>query len=299
MISEFLICPNCKNRVKLSIATNFYECSSCKIIFPIENGVIRLLPSKLEETKLNEEKVNWLNPRLKAIIDNPPWFELISESESIIYMLEQFLPSHDFKGKVLEIGAGACWASSLLKLKYPTVEIIATDISPTILQKGKEVCDLLNSNINWYIATDCEKLPFDNETFDFVFGSASIHHFLNPQNAISEIGRVLKKGGSYLGVAEPMGNRLIRRVWKSSLSPFGNTEKEYGIKENIYSYKEWTKMFNISGFQQVELTLEREWKYYHHHWLIPFYIKLTSFIPDNVFKFFLVSRIKIIAIKTR
>ena len=56
-----------------------------------------------------------------------------------------------------------------------------------------------------------EKLPYDNESFDLVYGNSALHH-VDLQRAVPEIFRVLKKDGKAI-FTEPLGgNSLIALV---------------------------------------------------------------------------------------
>jgi ubiquinone/menaquinone biosynthesis C-methylase UbiE len=50
-------------------------------------------------------------------------------------------------------------------------------------------------DIPWVKTDVCEKLPFDNETFDLVVSYNSFEHFPRPDKALRECVRVLKPGG--------------------------------------------------------------------------------------------------------
>jgi ubiquinone/menaquinone biosynthesis C-methylase UbiE len=53
----------------------------------------------------------------------------------------------------------------------------------------------------WFLCGDGERLPFQDESFDVVFGSSILHH-LNLPAALRDIHRVLRRGGR-LVFAEP------------------------------------------------------------------------------------------------
>jgi len=58
--------------------------------------------------------------------------------------------------------------------------------------------DMKNSELieTQYPEIDAQNLPFPNDTFDFVISDQVIEHLENPQKAIDESYRVLKKGGT-------------------------------------------------------------------------------------------------------
>lgn len=191
---NMLICPDCKGKI---VFENLgYRCSNCKRSFPVRSGVIMMLPSSLEDKKLNEDiyyKEHSMDGEGK-----PAWMSLVHKRDDIKRLINETLPKykHEIKGRMLEIGSGTCWASSIISLFSETpLEIIATDVSHTALQKGVKVTKVIESNIDYYIAGDAERLPFDDDCFDVVFCYAAIHHFLNVEMGLREIYRVLKRGG--------------------------------------------------------------------------------------------------------
>jgi SAM-dependent methyltransferase len=60
------------------------------------------------------------------------------------------------------------------------------------------------------VATDAEELPFEDESFDIVFGHAVLHHIPNLERAFAEFRRVLRPGGAIAFCGEPSryGDRL-------------------------------------------------------------------------------------------
>lgn len=202
-----------------------------------------------------------------------------------------------FRGRVLEIGAGTCWASSLIKLKFPSIEVIATDVSTAGLEKGTRVCKLLNSNISYYIAADVERLPFCSESFDIVFGAAIIHHLQATKNGVSEIYRVLKRGGWYLGIMETGSSEVLKLLLNRRFTPGKKRSEELGIVENVFSFNDWLNLFRSAGFS-ISINIEKNLAYkLEYRWYIPLYYKAISYIPNYLVKLFLASQISIAARK--
>ena len=53
------------------------------------------------------------------------------------------------------------------------------------------------------VACDAEQLPFEDASFDLVFGHAVLHHLPNLDRAFSEFRRVLRPGGAMAFAGEP------------------------------------------------------------------------------------------------
>jgi SAM-dependent methyltransferase len=60
------------------------------------------------------------------------------------------------------------------------------------------------------VATEAEQLPFEDESFDLVFGHAVLHHIPDLDRAFAEFRRVLRYGGMIAFAGEPSryGDRL-------------------------------------------------------------------------------------------
>ena len=93
-------------------------------------------------------------------------------------------------GKVLDVG---CGYTSLLEL-LPQKNKVGIDIVIDLLRKNKFP---LNKEIKW-INASAENLPFENEKFSMVSCSNGIDHHDEPTKSLSEMLRVLKKGGLLL-----------------------------------------------------------------------------------------------------
>lgn len=95
------------------------------------------------------------------------------------------------KGSVLEIGCGGGQMRHWARARG--LEYIGTDIS-----KSRVDADLQAHGGPDYLA-DAHFLPFRDETFDVVYSAAVTEHIADPQLMMSEVLRVLKPGGTYLG----------------------------------------------------------------------------------------------------
>jgi len=109
----------------------------------------------------------------------------------------------------LEIGSGTGYFSLNL-LQLGTIErLTATDISPGMLQRLSATAEGLGLEAET-VATEAEELPFEDESFDLVFGHAVLHHIPDLDRAFAEFRRVLRPGGAIAFCGEPSryGDRL-------------------------------------------------------------------------------------------
>jgi SAM-dependent methyltransferase len=105
-------------------------------------------------------------------------------------------------GDALEIGAGTGYFSLNLLQLGMIERATATDISPGMLATLGATADELGVAVKT-VATDAEQLPFDDQSFDFVFGHAVLHHIPDLEQAFAEFARVLRPGGRVAFCGEP------------------------------------------------------------------------------------------------
>jgi len=103
--------------------------------------------------------------------------------------------------KVLEIGVGTgIHAEYLFNNCHKNFIFYGVDLSKEmLLQTRKKLGNKKNIKLR---IMDGENLKFKDNSFDKVYISGSLHHYNNPEKGISEILRVLKKGGKFC-IMEP------------------------------------------------------------------------------------------------
>lgn len=93
--------------------------------------------------------------------------------------------------KVLDMGCGSGRFTFGLA-KIGAKEVIGIDKDITTAEKNQEKAKLPNLK---FIKGDVLKLPFEDETFDFVWCKGILHHRGNIDKGLDELSRVLKQGG--------------------------------------------------------------------------------------------------------
>jgi SAM-dependent methyltransferase len=94
---------------------------------------------------------------------------------------------------VLEV---ACGAAHVAEAVAPHVwQVVAVDLTPELL--GLAANRLRDAGLDNVLLQEgnAERLPFIDDSFDLVVCRGSLHHFLNPRRAISEMVRVCRAGG--------------------------------------------------------------------------------------------------------
>ncbi len=113
-------------------------------------------------------------------------------------------------GDALEIGSGTGYFSLNLVQLGVIERLTATDISPGMLKRLAATADALGLAGVSTVTTEAEELPFEDESFDLVFGHAVLHHIPDLDKAFAEFRRVLRPGGMIAFAGEPSryGDRL-------------------------------------------------------------------------------------------
>ena len=111
--------------------------------------------------------------------------------------------------RALEIGAGTGYFSINLLLAEVIGEAVATDISPGMLSKLERSAAELGVRVET-AACQASALPFDDDSFDLVFGHAVLHHLPDLDAGFREFRRVLRPGGVVAFCGEPSyyGDRI-------------------------------------------------------------------------------------------
>ena len=127
-------------------------------------------------------------------------------------------PEAVFGGRrVLDLGAGECLYTRLIADRFKPQEIVACDL---FCERMLPTAHVNQNPALKFVGGDCFSLPFQNESFDVIFGSLILHQLPNLTDAIAEIKRVLSKGGCYVGI-EPNPHHPVHlfRYLKGNHSP--------------------------------------------------------------------------------
>jgi SAM-dependent methyltransferase len=121
-------------------------------------------------------------------------------------------------GDALEIGSGTGYFSLNLAQMGVIERLTATDISPGMLDRLAATASELGLEAETAV-TEAEELPFEDESFDLVFGHAVLHHIPDLERAFAEFRRVLRPGGAIAFCGEPSryGDRLAAAPKRAGL----------------------------------------------------------------------------------
>ena len=156
-------------------------------------------------------------------------------------------------GKVLDVGC----AYGFMLEKFPdTFEKFGIDISDYAIAEAKK--RLLNAILT--VSNIEDVLPFTEEFFDIVICNDVLEHLENPENALNNIQRVLKRGG-ILYLTAPNLNWVRKKIFAYA------DKKEYHI--SLFPHEALLNLLVKSGFEIID-----HWTYTNLTYF--FFLKLKS-----------------------
>jgi SAM-dependent methyltransferase len=100
---------------------------------------------------------------------------------------------NDFAGqRLLEVGCGM--GTDLLQFARGGAKVTGVDLTPRSIEISRRHLSLYGQQ-GEFALTDCETLPFADESFDVAYSNGVLHHTDDTAGAVREIHRVLKPGG--------------------------------------------------------------------------------------------------------
>lgn len=162
---------------------------------------------RLQQQLLEEQAARLL---ARATTDETAWLEQLREDFARVLEHLQQSWGVKFRGRILEIGAGACAFSAELSKVPQVVEVVATDASRRLLQElAPRVLAHLGARSEKIVRmpADFHHLPFPEAHFDFVVCSSTLHETVEVVGVLREVRRVLKPGGRMVAVREPRAAR--------------------------------------------------------------------------------------------
>lgn len=180
-------------------------------------------------------------------IEEYDWVEVTDNFkglESIFHQLRQFLiirliRKYKKGNKILDAGCG----TGLILRKLPK-GTIGIDINPRNIIKAKKHAPYAK-----IIMADIEKLPFKKDTFTTIISTEVIEHQPDPIPTVSELKRVLKKGGVLIG-SVPATSPIWFLRFLSSTCPRGEPFHKNFKKQEL---KKLFKEFNIIKLSRAVL----------------------------------------------
>jgi ubiquinone/menaquinone biosynthesis C-methylase UbiE len=98
--------------------------------------------------------------------------------------------------RVLDVAAGSALLGRALANR--AAEVVAVDITPEMLARGREAAERDGITNVTFVEAAAEALPFEDGSFDLVVTRFSLHHITEPQRVVNEMVRVARGRGRVL-----------------------------------------------------------------------------------------------------
>jgi 2-polyprenyl-3-methyl-5-hydroxy-6-metoxy-1,4-benzoquinol methylase len=146
--------------------------------------------------------------------------------------------------RVLELGCGTGYFTR--ELARSGAEIVALDVSPELLEIARANCSAPNVRYEIQNAYD---LSYSDAVFDSVVGSSVLHH-LEIQDALREIYRVLKPGGTICFTEPNMLNPQIA-IQKNVFW----VKRKLGDSPDETAFFRWPlrRLLEVTGYREVRI----------------------------------------------
>ena len=155
-----------------------------------------------------------------------------ADYRSVMKEIERFQPAN-----LIDIGCGPGGFLCAVQKRFPDIQLNALDLSEEMVRETQE--RLGPSAVA--IVGDSEHMPLESEQYEIVTCNMSIHHYPHAQDAVNEMYRILKPGGTLLlndmDCASPI--RALAN-WAFPRLPGGDVK--------MYTRREISQMIQEAGF---------------------------------------------------
>ena len=157
-----------------------------------------------------------------------------ADYRSVMKEIERFQPAN-----LIDIGCGPGGFLCAVQKRFPDIQLNALDLSEEMV---RETQDRLGPSAV-AIVGDSEHMPLESERYEIVTCNMSIHHYPHAQDAVNEMYRILKPGGTLLlndmDCASPI--RALAN-WAFPRLPGGDVR--------MYTRREISQMIQEAGFER-------------------------------------------------
>lgn len=154
----------------------------------------------------------------------------------------------DLSGKrALEICGGHGELAGLLAETFPLAEVIGLDLYAASGPAIEERCQRL-SGLSYAAGDAFDLSDYADASFDLVWGQAALHHLAHDLDGLcKQVVRVLKPGGRFVFIFEPLGHNLLVAAIRAVRMARG----ELGDESNLY-FSQFERMLSC-GFSAGEV----------------------------------------------
>ena len=164
---------------------------------------------------------------------------------------------------VLELGAGSCTASLLLRKRMTPGRHVCVDISnhrmASLIEKTAAIVGASADGIELLEADFSFDLPFSDGSFDLVMFDGALHHSRSRWSTLENCRRVLRPNGCVAALREAALGRFSYGYALDKLAK--SPEVQAGVAENAYLKEQYAYYFKAAGFDPRFIGVYPDWKW--------------------------------------
>ena len=167
-------------------------------------------------------------------------------NESHAKLVEWGLAHIDFAphDTVLDIGCGGGNTLARIAERVTEGHLVGIDYAETSVEASRAFnAALIAAGRMEILHGSVESLPFEDGHFDAVVTVESFYFWPNPEECLKEVARVVKKGGTFL---------LLAEIYERNDLPESIREKIAGYQLTNPTPEEFERLFRAAGFAAVE-----------------------------------------------
>lgn len=227
------------------------------------------------EIRLNATDANWTRVAYDSIYSD----DGIRHLDSFYYWILRVLNPVP-GGRLLDVACGEGVLPNKGRLWYD-LDAYGSDISLAALHIAA------HEGASPFCASVGERLPFADQSFDYVTCIGSLEHFLDVRAGVAEMARVLRPQGVAC-ILVPNTYGLLGNIYKAFKTGMSTVDRQ--PMQRYAARREWAMVFEQAGLRVVQtVKYEREppisltdWWWYVKHPRELVKLALTPFIPLNL-----------------
>ncbi|SFC17363.1 class I SAM-dependent methyltransferase [Pseudoalteromonas denitrificans] len=147
---------------------------------------------------------------------------------------------------VLDIGCGSGAAVRAIASNLSTGHVTGIDPTSKMLEIAEELtAKESNFQLTTFLLAGAEKIPVESESCDLVLAVNTLHHWMNVDQGMNEVLRILKPSGRFVSIDD---------LWEESIE-YGHEQIEHNesssCKDDLKTRNVIVKLLNNSGFSNI------------------------------------------------
>ncbi|WP_312127076.1 class I SAM-dependent methyltransferase [Lysinibacillus boronitolerans] len=143
---------------------------------------------------------------------------------------------------ILDVGCGTGQTAAYLASSYQA-SVTGLDIQPIMIEKAHQRMHKARLPVK-LIQGSIEQTSLGSESFDLILAE-SVLAFVNLQQALQEIYRLLKKGGRFIAI-----EFTIPKTLRTELAD--DIQQFYGF-QSLFMKKDWVRLLHQAGFYEIRI----------------------------------------------